>query len=299
MIDFKRIGLTVSMLLMLPVCLLAQNDAEKLSEARYAFDTAKDCDATLKALESISPEHQKQPPVLIYLAKAHECEKHWKKALEYYRAYLNAVPGAPGLVDKIGELNYKVTKQPQIDAQDQQAQAAKDQAEAARKEFQELQATNLDGMVSLANQMGTLSQISYHKGLSVVRYRITSAHANNCQLALKTNLRVENSGITYVATEELSIPISKVDADSSDYNYSGETPSGYHLVLKASNGHTFFHRSVSESGPQPGASNFSAEDTDEVEIVFESTDDASGVLKKIADLASSCAEEAQKRAAIH
>ncbi|MGA3102195.1 MAG: hypothetical protein ABSD61_10065 [Terracidiphilus sp.] len=112
-----------------------QNDGELFAEGRIALDKYKDCAASLNALKQVSPEGQKNPMWIYYMAKANECAGNIADALNYYKAYAATNP-SPEITEKIGDLQYKVDQQVERERAAYAQRAAQEAAAEARRSAQ-------------------------------------------------------------------------------------------------------------------------------------------------------------------
>jgi hypothetical protein len=101
-----------------------RTDADLFNEARIAIDKFHDCPAAGKALNEISGEGKRDPIWIFYAAKANECAGNLSASLAYYREYDKRNPGQREILDKIGELEYKLRKQNDETRGEQQKAAA-------------------------------------------------------------------------------------------------------------------------------------------------------------------------------
>lgn len=92
---------------------LAQQDSQKLAEARMAFEKHKDCRAALEVLQTISTAGQADPDFLLYMARVNDCLNNVEAALKYYEQVDSIKPGDRVVLDRIGELRY-LSKHPLI-----------------------------------------------------------------------------------------------------------------------------------------------------------------------------------------
>jgi tetratricopeptide (TPR) repeat protein len=125
----KLVG-SLAALILVAATLDGQTDSQKFAEARTALDKHNDCPAALSALEGMSSESRNEPFWVYYMARTQECLSHLEKALEYYEQYDHLIPGQAKLLDKIGELRYRIRKMREEDEQRQRQIQAQRDAEA-------------------------------------------------------------------------------------------------------------------------------------------------------------------------
>lgn len=152
--------LLLSMGSLINVCAAQQpSDAELFSEGRIALDTYKDCAHARRALDSESAPAKDSPVWLEYAARAAECLGDLETGLSYYEKELAKLPGTPRLIDKIGDLRYRV----KITAEQNAQRAAErerlsEQQRIESERVAQLQATRSE--VARAHLPDTYAQIS-------------------------------------------------------------------------------------------------------------------------------------------
>lgn len=126
----------------------AQSDAEKFAEGRIALDNYHDCKRAINALEGVSSEGRKNLLWVYYMAKAHECAGNLEQALSHYEQYNVLAPGQPAILNKIGDLRYRINK-----LADERVAAEADRkmrdVEVAEKIREEAQLRELSGGINL------------------------------------------------------------------------------------------------------------------------------------------------------
>jgi len=85
-----------------------QSDSEIFAQGRVALDKYKDCTAARGAFEAESPAAKDSAIWLDYAARASECTGDLGLALDYYERELKKLPGTPRLIDKVGDLRYRI-----------------------------------------------------------------------------------------------------------------------------------------------------------------------------------------------
>ena len=110
---------------------IGQSDAVKVAGGRTALDN-KDCPAALRAFDGVSVEGRSNPVWIIYMARTEECVLNFGKAVEYYERYDQMVPEQAEVLNKIGELRYRITKDKEAAAA-REVQLRQSAAEAERR----------------------------------------------------------------------------------------------------------------------------------------------------------------------
>jgi len=130
-----RIFVAVCVVTLSGTILVAQTDAVKFAEGRVALDNFKDCRAALNAFESIPAGSgtRNDPIYALYMSKAYECVENLDAAVNWYTFFSERVPQTPDVINKLGELRYRLQKQrEQSVAREQQRLEEEERAEAAR-----------------------------------------------------------------------------------------------------------------------------------------------------------------------
>lgn len=87
---------------------IAQSDPELFAEGRIALDKYKDCKGAETPLSKVSEAGRQNPVWMSYIARTEECLGNLSSALKHYEDYNKAIPGQIDIINKIGELRYKV-----------------------------------------------------------------------------------------------------------------------------------------------------------------------------------------------
>jgi hypothetical protein len=148
-----------------------RSDADLFTEARVAIDKFKDCKAALQALHEVSAAGRKDPIWIFYSAKAAECAGELRESLGLYRDYNALVPGQQAVLDKIGEIEYRLRKQ----TDEERATREKQQEEAretARKQTAADAALNafLEKIAGTWHQTGDTAPVYYNQYCSAKRH---------------------------------------------------------------------------------------------------------------------------------
>jgi hypothetical protein len=89
------------------------SSSERFAEGRYALDVARDCRAAKAALVQVDAKQRAEAGWILYMAKTEECLSNYSEALRHFRRYNELAPGQPGMLDKLGQLNYLAAKERQ------------------------------------------------------------------------------------------------------------------------------------------------------------------------------------------
>ena len=144
-----------------------RSDADLFTEARIAIDKFKDCPAAVKALNEVSDAGKRDPIWIYYAAKSSECANNLVESLKQYRQYNQLSPGHAEIIDKIGELEYRLRKQRESDsAAEQQRQDA-----ARKEETAKMQLTrSLNRVAGSWSQEGNVSPVYFNDYCSARRH---------------------------------------------------------------------------------------------------------------------------------
>jgi hypothetical protein len=159
-IDHSRAPLTLAFVLT-AACLpgWAQSDAQNFAEGRVALDKYKDCKASLDALGGVSEDGRKDPVWVFYMAKANECMNRAADALRYYEEYDRLLPGQAPVLDKIGDLRYRVgVERRQEEAGRARQQQAEENVRALAREKQDAKARLAAVLQNLSHELLRNSQ---------------------------------------------------------------------------------------------------------------------------------------------
>lgn len=153
-----------------------RSDADLFNEARIAIDKFKDCPAAVKALNEVSAQGKRNPIWIYYKARASECANDLAESLSQYREYNRIAPGHQEILDKIGELEYKLRKQ-----QEDNAAAQQQRLDLARHEE-----TAKTGLMQQLNQFagtweqqGNVSPVYFHSYCSARRHEERTLSIDN------------------------------------------------------------------------------------------------------------------------
>jgi hypothetical protein len=120
----KGYALLLILLLYAGRCLAQQpSDLELFEEGRVALDIHKDCKTAQQAFMAESRTGKDSPIWLDYAARVAECLNDLPTAVSYYELELAKLPGTSRLMDKIGELRYKIQLDANASADQARAQA--------------------------------------------------------------------------------------------------------------------------------------------------------------------------------
>jgi hypothetical protein len=116
-------------LLAIPPVAAAQSDVDRFTEGRIALDKYKDCPAARKALELVAADSpvRHDPIYAFYMGRTYECVRDLPAAVKWYELYMSKVPATAELLDKMGDLRYRLSKDLEAKAKDEEAKAKKRQ----------------------------------------------------------------------------------------------------------------------------------------------------------------------------
>ncbi len=105
------LGCTV---LLVPSVVRSQaSSSERFAEGRFALDVARDCRAAKAALVQVDAKQRTEASWILYMAKTEDCLNNYSEALRHLRRYNELAPGQPGILEKLGQLNYLASKERQ------------------------------------------------------------------------------------------------------------------------------------------------------------------------------------------
>lgn len=163
-----------------------RSDADLFTEARIAIDKFKDCPTAVKALKEVSDAGKRDPIWIYYTAKSSECANNLVESLRLYRQYNELSPGHSEIIDKIGELEYRLRKQRENDAAaDQQRLEATRKEEAAKTQLMQ----NLNQLAGSWSQEGDVSPVWFHDYCSARRHEERSLDLDRFCVRVSRNYR--------------------------------------------------------------------------------------------------------------
>lgn len=141
-----------------------KSDSELFAEGRIALDKYKDCPTAKNSFEAESVNAQDSAVWLDYAARASECAGFLDVALSYYERESKKLPATARLIDKIGDLQYRINVQ-----NDRQAQADAQRAEQNAKQaaVQAADGPSLEETLAYINSHsgGITTSVSFEKGV--------------------------------------------------------------------------------------------------------------------------------------
>lgn len=194
----------VVLILLSPMRLMAQSDAELFSQGRIAFDKYHDCPAAEKALSAVSVAARNDPtwgPVwMSYMARTEECLGNLQQAIIYWEQYDQKKPGQADVINSLADLRYRLQKQQEAEAKKaadeasaravaEARQAAIDRAAEQRRQQKEAEAQKLaefraDALRTLSSDSNELvSLVNRVPGDYWKLFRVSAP--TNCQLQIE------------------------------------------------------------------------------------------------------------------
>lgn len=108
------------------------SDSELFAQGRVALDKYNDCPSAKRSFEAESVNAQDSAVWLEYTARASECAGYLEAALGYYERESKKLPGTARLIDKVGELRYRIQS-----LRDQAARKAEQENALARQKTEQ------------------------------------------------------------------------------------------------------------------------------------------------------------------
>ena len=192
------------------------SDADLDAEGQVAMSQFHDCARARSAFERESVSAQGAPTWLDEVARAAECAGDLAGALNYYERELKKLPDTPRLVQKVGELRYKLEVQAD-QARVQQAAAAEFQRQQQQQNEMQAEAQNVheaaksEARGRLASNLNSLNQLlsgTFTDNAAIGQVKRDVQSSADCKLIVHEDVR-SSGGSKCKYTRHIEVPLNE------------------------------------------------------------------------------------------